>query len=268
MVEYWWKNGVTDSDLVVKSQSDGGGSLADNLNFVEVIPTSEGNIVIDNKNIPYAKVTLKGDSRIFNLSISNTKEGSFGKILVFQTGLKQIAVAENIKGTVNLPLNDGTIALLSYNRSGNNIYIYTDVVLGDTPYPNPQRIADFQAVYYDNTVCIVQWTAPYANNIYDPATEYDMRYSNSSVNADDPTVWAGLSSLKNLPVPAAYQTEQKYSISGLQAGNEYYIYLKAVRVNQGVRYISKASSPVYFKTINDTTEAGDKYYRLELTPEM
>lgn len=268
VVEYWWKNGVTDSDLVVKSQSDGGGSLADNLNFVEVIPTSEGNIVIDNKNIPYAKVTLTGDSRIFNLSISNTKEGSFGKILVFQTGLKQIAVAENIKGTVNLPLNNGTIALLSYNRSGNNIYIYTDVVLGDTPYPNPQRIADFQAVYYDNTVCIVQWTAPYANNVYDPATEYDMRYSNSPVNADDPTAWAGLSQLKNLPVPAAYQTEQKYSISGLQAGNEYYIYLKAVRVNQGVRYISKASSPVYFKTINDTTDAGDKYYRLELTPEM
>ncbi len=269
VVEYWWKNGVTDSDLVEKSQSDGGGNLADNLeNFIEVIPTSEGNIVIDNKNIPFSKVTLSGDSRIFNLSISNTKEGSFGKILVFQTGLKQIAVAENIKGTVDLPLNNGTIALLSYNRSGNNIYIYTDVVLGDTPYPNPQRIADFQAVYYDNTVCIVQWTAPYANNIYDPATEYDMRYSNSPVNADDPTVWAGLSSLKNLPVPAAYQTEQKYSISGLQAGNEYYIYLKAVRVNQGVRYISKASSPVYFKTINDTTDAGDKYYRLELTPEM
>ncbi len=92
---------------------------------------------------------------------------------------KQVSVAENIKGTVDLPLNANTIALLTYNRIGDTIYMHSNTVLGDVQFPTPQRISDFSITYYDNSVCAMTWTAPYANNIYDSATEYDIRYANS-----------------------------------------------------------------------------------------
>lgn len=142
--------------------------------FIEVNPVGS-DITVDFSKTPYAKVSLSGGNRIHNLSIVNTKEGVCGKILVFQTGFKQVSVAENIKGTVDLPLNANTIALLTYNRIGDTIYMHSNTVLGDVQFPTPQRISDFSITYYDNSVCAMTWTAPYANNIYDSATEYDMR---------------------------------------------------------------------------------------------
>ena len=97
-----------------------------------------------------------------------------------------------MRGTIDLPLNSDTIAILNYNRVGEYIYIHTSTIIGDKTYPGPQKIKDFHVVYSDSSSCTVQWTAPYANNIYDRGTEYDMRYANDLVDADDPKVWAGL----------------------------------------------------------------------------
>lgn len=230
--------------------------------FIEV-PASSGSIVIDYSRTPYAKVSLSGDNRIFNLTINNIKDGVSGKILVFQTGFKQISVGENIKGTIDLPLNSNTIALLTYNVLGNVIYMHSNTVLGDIQFPTPQRINDLQLVYSDTSVCTVQWTAPYANNIYDKITEYDLRYSNSLVDADDPKVWSGLKKISGVPDPAVPGKMQKMTISGLSPNKEYYVYLKSIKVNYGAEYISAASDFVYFKTLgsDDTSKA----YRISLT---
>lgn len=234
--------------------------------FTEVLPV-DGHIMIDHAKTPYAKVTLSGDNRIFNLSVNNTKDGSTGKILVFQTGFKQISLPEGIRGTVDLPLNADTIALLTYNRLGDTVYIHSNTVLGDVQFPTPQRIEDFQTVYYDNSVCVLQWSAPWANNIYDKATEYDMRYSNTPVDADDPIVWAGMKKVTGLPAPESYPQEQRFSLTGLDAGNEYYIYLKSIKVNYGIRYTSVASDPAYCRTRGvDADEEG--YYRIDLDARM
>ena len=234
--------------------------------FTEVLPV-DGHITIDHAKTPYAKVTLSGDNRIFNLSVNNTKDGSTGKILVFQTGFKQISLPEGIRGTVDLPLNADTIALLTYNRLGDTVYIHSNTVLGDVQFPTPQRIEDFQTVYYDNSVCVLQWSAPWANNIYDKATEYDMRYSNTHVDADDPIVWAGMKKVTGLSAPESYPQEQRFSLTGLDAGNEYYIYLKSIKVNYGIRYTSVASDPAYCRTRGvDADEEG--YYRIDLDARM
>lgn len=230
--------------------------------FTEVVPSND-TISIDYAKTPYAKVNLSGESKIFNLFINNVKEGVSGKILVFQTGFKQIAASENIKGTIDLPLNAGTIALLTYNVIGSMIYIHSNTVLGDVQFPTPQRITDFQSVYYDSSVCVVQWSAPYANNIYDKATAYDMRYSNSLVDADDPKVWSGLKKITGVPEPAAPGQLQKMTISGLTPNKEYYIYLKSVKVNYGVEYTSASSDFVYCKTIG--SEDTSKAYRISLS---
>ena len=230
--------------------------------FIEVKPSGSA-ITIDFSKTPYAKVTLSGDSRIFSLSINNVRDGVTGKILVFQTGFKQISVDGNIKGTIDLPLNGNTIALLTYNVLGDTIYMHSNTVLGDIQFPTPQRITDLQMVYSDSSVCTVQWSAPYANNIYDKATEYDMRYSNSLVDADDPKVWNGLKKVSGVPEPLDPGKIQKMTISGLSPNKEYYVYLKSVKVNYGVEYTSDASDFVYFKTLggDDTGKA----YRINLT---
>jgi len=230
--------------------------------FTDVTFTGN-NIAIDYSRTPYAKITLSGDSTIFNLVINNTKDGCFGKILVFQTGFKQISVVDNIKGTIDLPLNSGTVALLTYNRIGDVIYIHSNIVLGDVQYPVPQKISDLLLLYSDATACKVQWTAPYANNIYDKATQYDMRYSNSSVDANDTSVWNSLKKISGLPTPGDPGEIQTMTISGLTPNKEYYIYLKSIKSNYGVSYLSQASEPVYFKTIgaDDTSKA----YHISLT---
>lgn len=234
--------------------------------FVEVSPAGN-DINIDFNKTPYAKVTLSGDGRIFNLSVSNVKDGASGKILVFQTGFKQISVGGNIKGTIDLPLNSNTVALLTYNVLGDTVYMHSNVVLGDVQYPTPQRITDLTMTYYDNSVCALMWTAPYANNIYDSATEYDMRYANSEVDADDPSVWNGMRQVMQVPLPSSPGDLQRMTVTGLDAGKEYYIYIKAVKLNYGVKYTSPASDPVYCKTKGGMSDE-DGYYRIDLRPDM
>lgn len=227
------------------------------------ISFSGDTITIDHSKTPYSKVTLNGTSVIFNLVVSNTVDGSTGRILVFQTGFKQIAVADNIKGTVDLPLSAGTIALLSYNKVGSVIYMRSDTILGDVQYPVPQKVTDFQVVYSDANSCVIQWTAPYANNIYDKATQYDMRYANSLVDANDSTIWAGLKKVSGVPTPTTPGELQTMSISGLSPNKEYYIYIKSIKNNYGISYSSTASTPVYFKTSG--SEDTSKAYRITLS---
>lgn len=234
--------------------------------FIEVNPVGS-DITVDFSKTPYAKVSLSGGNRIHNLSIVNTKEGVCGKILVFQSGFKQVSVAENIKGTVDLPLNANTIALLTYNRIGDTIYMHSNTVLGDVQFPTPQRISDFSITYYDNSVCAMTWTAPYANNIYDSATEYDMRYANSEVDADDPSVWNGMRQVNSVPLPASPGALQRMTVTGLDSNREYYIYIKSVKLNYGVKYTSLASAPIYCKTKGGMSDEGG-YYRIDLRPDM
>lgn len=230
--------------------------------FSDVDITS-GTINIDYLKTPYAKIVLSGNSTTFDLNINNTRDGSVGKILVIQTGFKQIALGPNIKGTIDLPLNTDTIALLSYNRLGNTIYMHSNTVLGDIQYPTPQMVKDFMLVYSDSTACQIQWTAPYANNIYDKATEYDIRYANDIVDANDVKTWNGLKKVEGAPIPETPGELQMMTISGLSPNKEYYIYLKAIKNNFGIQYISDASDFIYFKTLG--SEDMTKAYRINLT---
>ena len=232
--------------------------------FREVTP-SGGRIAIDFLKAPYAKVALGQDTLIYNLEIQNTREGSCGKVMVYQSGLRQIVLSNTMRGTIDLPLNRDTIAILSYNRVGDHIYVHTSTVIGDTTYPAPQRIKDFQVVYYDRSSCTAQWTAPYANNIYDRGTEYDMRYANGPVDADNPKVWAGLIRVTGTPPPADPGTLQRMAITGLAPNKEYYVYIKTIKTNHGVEYLSETSDPVCFRTVG--SEDMSRAYRINLTRE-
>jgi hypothetical protein len=93
----------------------------------------------------------------------------------------------------------------------------------------------------------LQWTAPYANNVYTPATMYDIRYSNTLIDADDLAVWNSLKKLTNLPVPGTPELCKPLRWSTWPR-TEYYVYIKSFKVNNGIRFTSLASNFVYFKT--------------------
>ena len=89
-----------------------------------------------------------------------------------------------------------------------------------------------------------------------------MRYSNSIVNANSDAVWNSLHKLYSLPTPSTYGTLHSYTITGLKSNSEYYVYIKAIKVNNGVRYVSQASDPVYFRTKSDIIQEG--YSKIDL----
>ena len=156
-----------------------------------------------------------------------------------------------------------TPPMKSLTTCGSDIAEHSNTVLGDIQYPTPQVVKDFIVVYSDTSACTVQWTAPYANNIYDKVTEYDIRYANGPVDADDPKIWNGLKRVTGTPAPLDPGALQGMTISGLSPNKEYYIYLKAVKVNYGISYSSGASDPVRFRTLG--SEDTSKAYRIPLS---
>lgn len=145
--------------------------------FREVTP-SGGRIAIDFLKAPYAKVALGQDTLIYNLEIQNTREGSCGKVMVYQSGLRQIVLSNTMRGTIDLPLNRDTIAILSYNRVGDHIYVHTSTVIGDTTYPAPSvsRISRLSTM-----------TAPPARRNGRPLTRITSTTGEPNTTCDTPT---------------------------------------------------------------------------------
>jgi hypothetical protein len=70
-----------------------------------------------------------------------------------------------------------------------------------------------------------------------------------------------------MPEPLAPGTQHRFAISGLQPNQNYYIYIKGIKINYGVKYLSLASDPAFCKTKGDPLNS-EGSYRLNLTDEM
>ena len=215
--------------------------------FYNVLPEN-GNIIIDYSKTPYASVKLTMGYDIFNLQIKNAPDGAVGKILIYQIGYKQISTDGDIKGKVSLPNSNGTIALLTYQKILNTIYIFSTKVIDDAEYPTPEKIIDFQLVYSDTSICAVQWTAPDTSISHEAATSYDIRYSSNLVDANDITIWNSLTKVSGIPTPSMPGTLERMTISNLKSNQEYYIYIKSKKVTDGITHISESSDFIFFKT--------------------
>ncbi len=223
---------------------------------------------IDYDTAPYAELSLSSDDFLYTINIVNIEDGESGKILIKQPGYKQVELGTGLKGGINLPLSAGVVILVNYKRTGQDVYAWSTVLVGDGSDIVPQRIIDFVYTYFDATLCSLQWTAPYANNVYTPATMYDIRYSNTLIDADDLAVWNSLKKLTNLPVPGTPGTVQTFTMVNLAPGTEYYVYIKSFKVNNGIRFTSLASNFVYFKTHYAESVVEGVPYRVEIKKEQ
>jgi len=62
-----------------------------------------------------------------------------------------------------------------------------------------------------------------------------------------------LKKIKNVPTPGIPGTIHQMTVTDLKANQEYYIYIKSIKVVNSLSYISQAADPVYFYTNNVAT---------------
>lgn len=264
-------NDVDNSDRILLAKADGNyfaGAItvedfkdnflkeefaAKDITFVNVAPTSDGSFIINNDTAECAKLVLSGSNTIFPITITNYSEGSSGKILIFQTGDKKIAL-NNINAQFTMPKNNGTIFYLEYYCVDNLLYGAGQTVIGDIAVQTPDQIIDFVVTYSDNIVCQLQWSAPKSNLETDQTVDlFDIRYSNTPIDPSVLTVWNSLKKIKNVPTPGTPGTIHQITVTDLKANQEYYIYIKSIKVVNSLSYISQSSDPVYFYTNNVAT---------------
>ncbi len=83
-------------------------------------------------------------------------------------------------------------------------------------------IADAQVT---STTITVTWSAPGDDSLTGVASAYDIRYSQSPINAAN---WAGASQVAGEPTPKPAGGNENFTISGLSPGQTYYIAIKSV----------------------------------------
>lgn len=232
------------------------------------VPVIGRDITISYENTPYARVQLAGDYPVYDLNIVDIENGDAGKILILQPGNRQIALNPNIIGTIDLPLNPGTILLCSYNMVNDKIYMYSNVVLGDNEAVLIQKITDLTIRYFDNTSVSLQWTAPHAETLEAPVTFYDIRYSNNPINPEDSVAWNSIKRVPNTIIPLAPGGLETFTIIGLKPGTNYYFYIKSARVILGLTNYSQASNELFVKT-NGAANIDEATYNIPVdTPSL
>ena len=232
--------------------------------YVQLYPT-DGVFSINYAATPFVELNLLGDFSFYSIHISNISDGEEGKILVKKTEGKTIAF-DNVQGSFDMPEHVGDYLLVTYFCKGTNIYGHSQHILSYGAYKDPFTITDFLVVYYDSSVVQLTWTAPHGDQPADQVTEYDIRYANSIVDANDPAVWLSMRKVPGSPVPLAPGDVHQFTIATLKPNQEYFIYIKSVQIISGIKYTSLASNFAYCKTFSNAIDS-DKPYKISILPE-
>ncbi len=197
--------------------------------FTLVNPTSDGIFNINNKTQQYAKIILDGSNSIFTININNYSNGSFGKILLFQYGNKRITLG-NMVGSINIPMRSGTIALLDYTCVDSVLYCYSTTLIPDVLYNAPSTINDLSTVYYDSTTIQLTWSTPHGDQLSDKVDGYDIRYSNSQLDANIDSNWIGMTkfSISNSISPLPSTSPPSNSMSSSTAPKPSFISIPVI----------------------------------------
>jgi len=109
----------------------------------------------------------------------------------------------------------------------------------------PSNIADLQIENVTSGSVTLAWHAPGDDGTVGTASEYDIRYSTSPINAGN---WNDAVRIDNEPTPASAGTAQSVIVSGLDPDTDYYF---AVRAADEVPNWSGLSNVVHTTTIDN-----------------
>jgi hypothetical protein len=135
--------------------------------------------------------------------------------------------AGDIEILVVKQLSAGTdyyFALKSYdevpNESALSNCTHAVTLVENTP---PATVTDLRAEAISNTEFLLTWTAPGDDNDIGTATEYDVRYSASTIGEQE---WPDATPASGEPAPSQAGDREQFVIGGLRAGGNFFFALK------------------------------------------
>lgn len=98
------------------------------------------------------------------------------------------------------------------------------LVLADTSAP-PADIMDLEVVSVGSSSAQFKWTAPGADSMIEPATNYDFRMATSSITL---ATWNSKTRISNTPTPSNPGTQETFTLTGLVPSTAYYFAVRGV----------------------------------------
>jgi len=96
----------------------------------------------------------------------------------------------------------------------------TGTVVDTTP---PAKVTDLAVTSPTYTSLTLTWTAPGDDGNLGTATEYDIRYSTSTITEDN---WDSATLCEDVPAPQPAGSDETFTVTGLNSGTRYYFGLK------------------------------------------
>lgn len=120
-------------------------------------------------------------------------------------------------------------AAIRSSDGSNNTSALSNVASGRTRDKAPAAVSDLSAVGGDgkssnNATLLVSWTAPGDDGDQGTAKSYELRYSTTPIYASN---FAQATAVNPQPIPKVAKTTQQHTISGLLAGQRYYVALRS-----------------------------------------
>ena len=212
---------------ITKTRMSGGGQFFAQIAEIETFekPVSTGSVSLS--------WTAPGDNlgngmaTAYDLrwSLSNITDGNFGGATPVSPGeipVPQTGGTEESTVVTGLPPESLVYFALKTTDEVPNISPLSNVVAGNTPGVAPAAVDDLVASNPTGTTVDLDWTAVGDDGESGTATEYDLRYSTSPLNAGNFDAATRII----IPAPAPAGTPESYTATGLTPGTMLYFALK------------------------------------------
>jgi len=150
-------------------------------------------------------VTAEADNKVYTLNILNTSVGDYGEILIKQRGRHSVFLGQSwsesgglpvdLKGTIDMSANDGTVTLVSWSHVNgtDGVYCQSVKLIPESEKPVVTAITDLVCEFYDTTLCTLKWTSPTTTISSRSADLYDLRYSSKELSTEElASMWVSL----------------------------------------------------------------------------
>jgi hypothetical protein len=214
--------------------------------FVEVKANSSKVVKVDYSKTPNAIIDLKDN---YTLSIENFDNKTVGNILIKQTvGNRYLTIPTGSQGDFNVQVEQGATTLITYYVIEGVINFTSSDVIRPIPFDVPSQIQNLTVDYIDGEQAIISFDAPSGNSPTEPVDFYELAVAEFPIN--DLSAFNAATLVNNLPTPSTPNQRETAFITDLRPAKQYYISIRGIKINYGVRYAGAITTGTTFTTGN------------------